>query len=270
MPTAAQLLEELELTGADCSSSAARGFFDAWGGLLLVHRLRGGALGDASEALASRAVVLERPGSKSARLEIGTDECVFCSVGVAPYWEPPVVMVFGPVSEPAFMAGRWMTPWDSRGAARMGSSEGRTGAALVERYSLQSPDDGEYLPALLGHCFRDLTAFIDGKRPIAVDPSGVFRELVHSEPVGDYCWLHTPEARFSRDVAVNADTLRAVFVDVDALEHPEQKESATVLRRLVESNGGEFRAVQRDAGAVDYRTEVAAFMHEWLGTEGWV
>lgn len=267
----AKLLEELmaHRQSLDRPPNAASAFPGVWRGLLLVHRVRGGELDDPESVLEHHEVVLDAPPSKQARVEIGTDGCVFCSVAVAPYWEPPVVLLFGPLDDERIATDRWTAPWDTRGAAREGNTKGLSPWNLVARYSLPAPVDEEYLPLHLDTCFHDLEHFLDGERPVREDAAGVFRRLVHESPRGDLCWLHTPESRFVDGVRIAGDLLRAVFVDEEALTTEGQLKTAAVLRRLVEESNGTYRSLLRRGGAVDYPAEVAAFMKQWLQEEGW-
>lgn len=244
-------------------------FGRAWPGLLLVHRVRGGGLGDAQAALDRGVVVLDAPSSKASRAKIGTDLCVFCSVAVAPYWEPPMVLLFGPISEARLEQRRLSAPWDTKGAVRQGNEKGLSPKDLVERYSLPAHADEQYLPTHLATCFGSLSDFLDGLRPVRVDPAGVFSHLVEKSPPGDWCWLHTPESRFENGVTIAGDLLRAVFVDSEALTTDEQRLTATVLQRLVQRADGVYRPLQRSAGAVDYRLEVSMFIKGWLREQNW-
>lgn len=241
-------------------------FASAYPGLLLVHRL-GRPLEDPDAIQTSGKLTLYRANEKSARQEIGTDRCVFCSVGSAPYWDPPVVLLFGPLE--LFVADRLVTPWDSRGAAKRA---GQLGPDLVARYSLRWTDDRDYLPRHLATCFPGLLSFLQGQPPAQVDPAQVFLPPANARraDVALPIWLTTPEARFEADISVDGSALRAVFVDVEALVDDARKRSAAVLRRLVERGGGEYRPLKRGMGAVDYQGEVASFMTEWLTNGGWL
>ncbi len=90
-------------------------FREALGGLPLFHRL-GEPLRDPAATLAQSEIRLEVARPKEGRARLGIDGCVFASFGVAGYWEPPVVLAFGP----AEVSGtpRISVPWDSRGAEK--------------------------------------------------------------------------------------------------------------------------------------------------------
>jgi hypothetical protein len=262
------LLEELDAhrSASDVRLDDGR-FVSVYSGLLLVHRL-GESIEDPSEVMRQGRLVLRRAGHKSGRAEIGTDECVFCSVGVAPYWEPPVVLVFGPLS--ILTEGRLVVPWDSRGAATQNNHLGLRPSEIIARYSLRFPDDEAYVPKHLATCFETLESFLEGRRPVRPDPAGVLHGLVYERPVGDLTWLQTPEARYEVDLEVSRDNLRAVFVDHDALQDAGLRRSALALQRLVQDGGGVHKALRRSAGAVDYRSEVSQFVAAWLQQEGWI
>lgn len=270
MAELADLLAELDTWRAHQGTPAEgwpdASFSGAYPGLLLVHRL-GQPLADPEAVQSAGRLTLVRAGEKAGRKALGTDRCVFCSVGVAPYWDPPVVLLFGPLEE--VTAGRIVAPWDTRGATTGAALSSARSAAMVAQYSLQSPDDQVYMPRHLATCFRSLASFLVGDRPVRLDPAGAFRTVLGAREAQDLTWLHTPEARFDRDLEIDGSALRAVFVDVDALRSTASKRTALVLRRLVEETGGAFRPLQRGVGAVDYRGEVARFMDQWLISGGW-
>ena len=68
------------------------GFRAALPTLPLFHRL--------GDPLRPGPLVLEIADTKSGRIEVGTDRCLFASVGVAAYLTPPLVLAFGPMEEP--------------------------------------------------------------------------------------------------------------------------------------------------------------------------
>lgn len=227
--------------------------------LPLLHRL-GRPFDDSPLALVPAA-------PKAARAALGTDECIFASVGVAAYLDPPVLLVFGPMDE--VRPNRLTAPWDTRGIAgalsyASGSDRHRT---LIERYSLPGGLDERYLEIYLATLYEVPSAFLAASPPTRPDHLGVIkgaRELNFGH-VG-YC---TPEARFTAMVTLDEDTLLAAFVDVDALrDRPEAAAWLRTVSALKRRLGDRFIPVERTAGTADLRDHSARYIYRFLQDEG--
>lgn len=242
-------------------------FQAAWPGMLLAHRFNG-VLATPRDDIRRGTLTLTAPtGSKEGRERIGTDRCVFCTVGAAPYWDPPFVLLFGPLD--VFTDHRLVTPWDTRGAVASGNYLGLSEAELVARYSLSHPEDAGYLPELLATCFADLDRFLGGEPPLRVDPAGVWHRLVNKRPKEDLRPLHTPEARFNADVQLGPGSLHAVLVDVDKIRQ-EQRATFLAIQRIVEKADGRFVKLRGADGAVDYQAAAMGCIRHWLTEGGWI
>lgn len=243
-------------------------FNKAFPGLPLFHRL-GSPLREPETSLASSSITLEVARSTAGRTRIGTDECVFVSFGVACYWDPPVVIAFGPAE--ACRSGRTSVPWDSRGAGTVLKLSERSHAALIQEYSLESPHDEAYLASHLATCFQEWDLFLSGCRPKATDPRGVLKMAMEAAPGEDQSWLTTPEARFGETIELG-EQLLAVFVDADfpTKGDREWRKTFTVIQRVVERRGGKFVSLRRSAGAVDYMSSTSEFVRGWMRERGYL
>lgn len=254
------LNELVETRGGSATPRAE--FKDCYPGLLYAHRL-GRPLGDPVSGVIS---LEPSGGEKSKRRQLGIGDAVFCSVGVAPFWEPPIVLLFGPIE--AAPKDRVTSPWDSGRVGRRHSFGGLKGAKLIERYSFSPTDEQRYLPLHLDHCFQSLDDFLAGAPPVQVDPALVFQRAVYghgpTEP-----WVHAPEARFSNELRLGTGLLRAVLVDADGINGPDWEMTLLALRRAAEASNASFVPLMRQAGAVDYGAEASRFIESWLDKEGW-
>jgi hypothetical protein len=233
--------------------------------LPLFHRL-GRPLKEPEKSLKEFAIRLEVANAKTGRAELGIDQCIFASIGVAPHWTPPVVLCFGPVE--AVRNDRCSVPWDSRG---VGVANGWTTTHHAERiahYSLCSVDDEHYLARHLATCFQQWDIFLAGGRPVAKDPSGILAYAMSQPAAQDMTWLTTPEARFSADLNLDAELL-AAFVDADYPESLQQgasdwQKTFLVLRRILERKGKPYRALRRAQTGSSFASATAAFVQTWL------
>jgi hypothetical protein len=244
-------------------------FSEAFGGLPLFHRL-GEPLRDPTTTLTRSEIKLEIARPKAGRARLGIDGCIFASFGVATYWEPPVVLAFGPAEVSS--AARISVPWDSRGAGKVLNLAPESHEALIAEYSLVAPLDQNYLASHLATCFQEWERFLSGDRPKEIDPRGVFHRAISAPQGEETTWLTTPEARFEQDLFLG-DQLLAVFVDADSPTFsPGDKEwrrTFQVLRRVAANRGAEYVPIQRSIGAANYQRHTSELVRRRMRASGY-
>lgn len=215
-------------------------------------------------------IVLETADAKSAREALGTDMCVFASVGFAVYLMPPVVLAFGPMDE--LRDHRMSAPWDTRGVGSLMGWNPGFHADMIERYSLPGGVDEAYLARSLATLFESPAQFVRGDLPTGSDILGVIRTAVsrtNGPWVGSQSDFSTPEARFTHAIDLDDEVFLAAFVDVDALDaRPDAdawKRTVAALRRRL---GPRFFPMRRKAGAIELRGAAVEFTLAHLRQEG--
>lgn len=247
-----------ELKALDEAPRALADFLQAMPCLPLFHRLRG--------PFRTSEPVLEPAGSKSARAAIGTDHCVFFSIGVAAYVTPPVVLAFGPMQD--VRPGRISAPWDTRGLKGVIGCGEEDQARLIAEYSVQAPDDEEYLAHYLGRCFDHLEHWLEGRTPTGADVLGVL-EALKRNPGDDVYPMTTPEARYERTVELSNGLLLAAFADADyPVGRRDEEEWGKTYRIFERYLGDLFIRLRRRVGASDIRSEAYRFVRDHLAGEG--
>ncbi len=244
-------------------------FNEPLGGLPLFHRL-GEPLRDPATALAQSEIKLEVAKPKAGRAKLGIDGCVFASFGVAGYWEPPVVLAFGPAAVSG--TARISVPWDSRGAGKALNLAADSHEALIAEHSLVAPFDQDYIASHLATCFQEWERFLSGGHPKATDPRGVLNRAISAPPGEETTWLTTPEARFEEELHLG-DQLLAVFVDADFPSRANDKDwlrTYTVLQRVAANRKAEFIPIRRSLGAVDYRRHTSELVRRRMRASGYV
>lgn len=261
----AELLEEQEaLTPAPAALSE---FLRAMPVLPLFHRL--------GEPL-RRGLILEVAASKAARAEIGTDCCLFASVGVAAYFDPPLTLAFGPMCD--VREGRRSAPWDTMGLRNYPGYDPSTHAFQVARYSIPAPDDEEFLAHWLARVFDCLHTWLSGGRPTGRDVLDVIGSLkrkaydsrtsveqIHESQI---C-MTTPEARYDRPMDLSGDLLLAAFADADfpggRADGVDWGRTYALLEKRLEDR---FFRLRRDVGPPDLRGEAYRWVRAHLAQEG--
>ncbi|WP_199745978.1 hypothetical protein [Corallococcus sp. AB030] len=267
------LLQALEAHRASLTAPRAGWPDESFSRLLpelpLFHRL-GHPLRNSDLALHGDQLILEPASSKSSRVSLETDRCVFTSVGVAAYFAPAIVLAFGPLSD--LRDDRISVPWDSKGAGSFMSWAPERHQEKIAQYSLPAAADETYLAKHLATCFQTWSRFLAGERPVAADAAdiGVLRKVMSAPAQQDVLPLTTPEARYSSALDVGPK-LMAVFVDAD---YPSTRsseintawlETYTVLRRIVERrNEDGFHSLRRMARGRDLVQAAATFTKEYL------
>jgi hypothetical protein len=237
----------------------------AWSGLPFTHRFNGHLADPEATARAAQLGLAARTGS-GARQALGTDGCLFCAVGVAPYWDPPLVLIFGPME--ALGAPALIAPWDTRGAATEVKRQKLPPAELIRAHTLPAHQAAVYLPQLWARCFRSALPYLDGNRPTAPDPAGVWAASLRTQAT-DKAPLFAAEARFPGGLEVRADQLIAVLADEDKITGP-LRPSRLALQRFVERGGGKYLSLRSTAGAVGYGPHAQAIILEHLRDTGYL
>lgn len=229
------------------------------------HRL-GRAFDDPRAVAARGEITLLRTHGDEERQRIGTDGCVFTSVGVAAFWDPPVVLAFGPLE--GMRPARLTMPWDSRGIGPIVGRERHP--TIVQDYSLAGDqgDDEQYLIEHLTTYFESPESFLEGERPQHADELGIFGRLRHVPVTQDTSFITTPESRSTSDILLR-DNLLAVFADADYSDgRDDWAKTLAALRRVASRVGAAFVALPRRAGAIDYRQHAYRFVQRWLSDRG--
>lgn len=226
----------------------------------LFHRLRG--------PLRGAGVVLEVASPKQGRQAIGTDRCIFTSVGVAAYVTPPVVLAFGPMQDAR--PGRTSAPWDTRGLGAFLGCDQPTQARWIAEYSIPAPDDEVYLAHYLARCFDDLYSWLGGRPPTGSDVLDVLGAVRrHAGAGADTSPMTTPEARYETALDLSDTLLLAAFADADyPLGRPDQAEWAKTYRTFERHLGDDFHRLRRNVGAPDLRGAAYRFVRRHLEQEG--
>lgn len=229
------------------------------------HRL-GRAFEDPRGVAQRGEIVLVRAHGDEERQRIGTDGCVFTSVGVAAFWDPPVVLAFGPME--GLRPSRLTMPWDSRGIGPIVGRERHPD--VVREFSLEGEkgEDETYLVEHLATYFESPESFLEGDRPLHSDELGIFGRLRAVPPTQDTAFVTTPESRSTDDIVVR-DNLLAVFADADYSDgNDEWMKTLAALRRVASRARADFVALPRRAGAIDYRQYAYRFVQRWLSERG--
>lgn len=247
-----------ELQAIDPAPPALSTFLRAMPLLPLFHRL--------GEPLRGPHLILEVAAHKAGREAIGTDGCIFASIGVAAYLTPPLVLAFGPMRDAR--EGRRSAPWDSRGLRAVLGCDAATHARHITERSIAAPDDEPYLAHYLARGFDDLYTWLGGQRPTGSDVLGVFDALRRQGDHEDLVPMTTPEARYEVGLDLSS-LLLAAFVDADyPVGRPDERGWAETFGALEVLLGDDFHRLRRGAGAPDLRGAAYRFVRGHLEREG--
>lgn len=218
-------------------------------------------------------LMLEIARPKARRAELGTDECLFASVGTAAYLTPPLLLAFGPMDDAHARAGRRTAPWDTAELHRVLGISAEVAASHIERYSVDAADDELYVAHLLARYFPSFDGWCRGEPATGADVLGVIAALTRSPgpEVDDdrFVRMTTPEARFSVGLDLREGLLLAAFADVEAAAFgPRASEWAETFRQLEATLGDGFIRVRRTLGAADLRGAARTFVRRLLEVEG--